>query len=136
MADNAFDLLRTYVRFDEGRSATRIEVSETFWSDVVAGKRHDLDQGVLVAAFAYDSDWPSAEMHPEGDEIVYLVSGAIDLVLQHGERDEAIALEAGEAVIVPRGTWHTARVRVPGHALHITPGAGTEHRPVDHARRS
>ena len=38
-------------------------------------------------------------------------------------------LETG-AVVVPRGVWHTARIRAPSRMLHITLGAGTETRPV------
>jgi hypothetical protein len=31
---------------------------------------------------------------------------------------------------VPRNTWHRALVKKPGKLMFITPGAGTEHRPV------
>jgi hypothetical protein len=33
-------------------------------------------------------------------------------------------------MINPPNVWHTARVHEPGRALFITPGRGTEHRPV------
>jgi len=39
-----------------------------------------------------------------------------------------IELHAGQAVINPRGVWHTADVHEPGSALFITPWRGTEHR--------
>jgi len=32
--------------------------------------------------------------------------------------------------VVPQGVWHRAEVKKPGTLLFITPGAGTEHRPV------
>lgn len=124
-----FNLLGTYVRLDVEYRATRIEVTETFWSEVMAGKRSDLDEGWLVATFPYISDWTTSEMHPTGDEIVYLLSGEIDLVFQHDDSERVIPLHKGTAIVVPRGTWHTARVRTAGEALHITPGAGTQHRP-------
>lgn len=130
MAERTFDPATTYVRFDGLVAATRIEVTEAFWRDVAAGTRKDLDDGLLIAAFPYTEDWTSAEMHPAGDEVVYLLSGEIELVLQHDDRDDVIRLQAGAGVVVPRGTWHTARVRVPGRALHMTPGAGTQHRPL------
>ena len=42
----------------------------------------------------------------------------------------AIELEAGAGYVVPRGVWHTARVRAPARVLHVTPGARTQHRPL------
>jgi mannose-6-phosphate isomerase-like protein (cupin superfamily) len=59
-----------------------------------------------------------------------VLSGEIDFVLQQGDEERVVPLGAGTGVVVPRGTWHTARVRTPGEALHITPGAGTRHRPL------
>jgi mannose-6-phosphate isomerase-like protein (cupin superfamily) len=131
----AFSLLSTYIRFDEGGAATRIEVTDAFWRDVAAGTRTDLDRGLLVSAFPYTADWATSEMHPAGDEVVYLISGEIDLVLEHADGDQVVPLPPGTAIVVPRGTWHTARVRVPGEGLHITPGAGTQHRPIGGASR-
>jgi len=34
------------------------------------------------------------------------------------------------AIIVPRGIWHTAQVFAPSRMLHLTMGAGTQHKPV------
>jgi hypothetical protein len=48
---------------------------------------------------------------------------------RHAERDH---------VLVPPNTWHTVRTEVATTMLFLTPGAGTEHRPVvaDAARRN
>ena len=35
-----------------------------------------------------------------------------------------------DAIVVPRGEWHTARVLEPTEAIFVTRGAGTEHRPL------
>ena len=59
-----------------------------------------------------------------------VLSGAIDLVLEEDGEERLVGLKSGQACIVPRNVWHTARVREPGNALNITRGAGTEHRPV------
>jgi hypothetical protein len=40
-----------------------------------------------------------------------------------------IELRDRATVVVPRGTWHTAKVLEPSEALHITWGEGTQHRP-------
>lgn len=86
----------------------------------------------LVACHSFDADWPSWEMHPAGEEIVCLLSGEARLVLDHGERREEIALDEPLAyAIVPRGTWHTAKIRTGCTMLFITPGEGTENKDVD-----
>lgn len=45
--------------------------------------------------------------------------------------EHVVALHPGQAVINPPGVWHTARVHEPGVGLFITPGRGTEVKPVD-----
>jgi quercetin dioxygenase-like cupin family protein len=86
---------------------------------------------VLVSSFAFDSDWPSWERHPAGDELVCLLSGEVELVLELENRHGVARLKkAGEFVLVPRNTWHTARTRVPTKMLFVTPGEGTENKPV------
>jgi quercetin dioxygenase-like cupin family protein len=86
---------------------------------------------VLVSSFAFDSDWPSWERHPAGDELVCLLSGEVELVLELENRHEVARLKkAGEFVLVPRNTWHTARTSVPTKMLFVTPGEGTENKPV------
>ena len=40
-----------------------------------------------------------------------------------------IPMTGGQAVVNPKGVWHTADVQEPGRVLYIKPGLGTEHRP-------
>jgi hypothetical protein len=69
------------------------------------------------------------EMHPNGDEIVCLLAGAVTFMLEGNEGTQAIELnEGGAYVIVPKDTWHTAKVRRPSRMLSITAGEGTQHR--------
>jgi mannose-6-phosphate isomerase-like protein (cupin superfamily) len=123
----AFDLTTTYVQLDDGPVATAVDVDDEFWETI--DTRPELHGGRLVGAFHNPEDWGVWEMHPAGDEVVYLLSGAIDVVLEeeHGER--IVELEPGSTCIVPRGVWHTANVHDPGDTLHITRGEGTQHRP-------
>jgi len=58
-----------------------------------------------------------------------LVSGKAELVQDLDGTERRATLTAGQAVVNPRGVWHTADVIEPGRALFITPGRGTEHRP-------
>jgi mannose-6-phosphate isomerase-like protein (cupin superfamily) len=69
-------------------------------------------------------------MHPAGDELLLMVSGAMTVVLEGGDREELFDLHAGEALIVPRGTWHCQRVLEPGRFFGATYGKGTEHRSI------
>jgi hypothetical protein len=38
--------------------------------------------------------------------------------------------DAGSYVVVPKGVWHTARTSVATRMLFVTPGEGTENRPI------
>ena len=125
-ASKGFDLATTYLALADGPGAKRIEVGPDFWATI--DERTDLS-GRLVAIFPYDADWNSWEMHPDGDEIVVLLSGAVDLVLDVPGGHRTVELRDRGAAVVPRGVWHTANVLGPSEALHITRGAGTTHRP-------
>lgn len=102
--------------------------AETFWQPSEMQKADG--DGWLISEFAFTEDWPTWEMHPEGDEFVYLLSGAIELHLEQGDGIQTIPLRGSGAVVVPRGVWHTAKVREPSRMLHVTRGAGTRNRPA------
>ena len=124
---DAFDLATTYVQLDDGPAAFAVDVDDEFWETI--DRRSELHGGRLVGAFHNAADWDIWEMHPAGDEVVCLLSGAIDVVLDETAGERVVALEAGQTCIVPRGVWHRAVVREPGDTLHITRGEGTQHRP-------
>lgn len=88
--------------------------------------------GLTVGAAVLMGDAPhGGEVHPDGDELLYLVSGAITVVLELPAGDKTVELEAAEALIVPQGTWHRIHLRQPGKLVHITPGPDGDHRPLD-----
>ena len=95
------------------------------------GARHGADgnEGRLVSMHSFRESWDSWEMHPEGDEVVLCLSGAMTL---HQEmRDGATAtvtISAGEYAINPPGCWHTADIEGEATALFITAGLGIQHR--------
>jgi mannose-6-phosphate isomerase-like protein (cupin superfamily) len=75
------------------------------------------------------------ELHPDGDELLYLISGRVDVILDDGDlenigTEQVTTLHPGEAFIVPKGVWHRVDVREPSHFVHITPGPGSGHRPL------
>ena len=126
-ASKGFDLATTYLVLADGPEAKRIEVGPDFWETI--DERRDLGAGVSSRSSRYDADWTSWEMHPDGDEIVVLLSGAVDLVLDLPGGPRTVELRDRGAAVVPGGVWHTANVLGPSEALHITRGAGTTHRP-------
>jgi len=123
----AFDLATTYVQLDDGPRALAVEVDDEFWQTI--DRRPELRGGRLVGMFHNAEDWDIWEMHPAGDEVVCLLSGAVDVILDEPDGERVVELEAGKTCIVPRGVWHRAIVREPGDTLHITRGEGTQHRP-------
>ena len=95
------------------------------------GARFESDgaQGRMVTVFPQAESWTSWERHPAGEELVFLISGRVDLIQELDGEEHRIELHAGDAVLNPPGVWHTSDVHEPGDALFITPGEGTEHRP-------
>jgi len=82
---------------------------------------------LVISSHAFDADWPTWERHPAGDEFVILLSGDADMRIAMAEGiDTTRMTEPGTFVIVPRGAWHTARIRRPSVMLFVTPGEGTE----------
>jgi mannose-6-phosphate isomerase-like protein (cupin superfamily) len=126
----AFDLASTFVVLAPDRSATPVDVTPMLFDELDA--RFDAFRGhQLVSCFEFDTDWPTWEIHPAGDEFVYLVAGAANLVLDRDGREEVIPLrQPGSFAIVPKATWHTARTSTATRMLFVTPGEGTENRPV------
>jgi mannose-6-phosphate isomerase-like protein (cupin superfamily) len=123
-----FTLDATYVNLRPDDSAAAIKVGPRFWATIA--KRADLTRGRLLGITRQKADWPIWERHPAGDEILILLSGELDMVFETKAGRRKARLKAGETLVVPRGVWHRALVRKPGDLMFITPGAGTEHRPV------
>lgn len=83
----------------------------------------------LVSCYEFESDWPSWEVHPHGDEIVLLISGEVEFLLEEEAGETCVTLkEQGEYMIVPKGVWHTAKTQTRSKLLFITPGQGTQHK--------
>ncbi len=119
-----------YVPRGDNGAADPLEVPEAFWPDLMSGKLA-LGPGRLVTFYEFGADWDSWEMHPNGEEIVLMISGSMDLLLERSGGVETVPLrEPGGFSIVPHGIWHTAKVNAPSRAMSIAAGEGTEHRPV------
>jgi mannose-6-phosphate isomerase-like protein (cupin superfamily) len=126
----SLDLATTFVVLQPDHSAIPVTVTPTIFEELE--KRFDgFKDRLLVSSFSFDSDWPTWEVHPAGEEIVCLLSGDVTMVLARDGVEESIHLrDPGSFVIVPRGTWHTARTSVPTKMLFVTPGEGTQNKAV------
>ncbi len=113
-----------YILAPDG-NGTNKRVSPNFYQEL------DTDFGdfsghVLVQTFTFEAPWPSWEVHPVGDEFVYLLEGDTDFVLMKDGEEEVLRVrEPGTYVVVPKGVWHTARPHARTTMLFFTPGAGT-----------
>lgn len=86
--------------------------------------------GFVVGAPTLTRDAPhGGELHPDGDELLLILSGRVQVILSEGEDDEeSVEVRGGQSFIVPRGMWHRVRVLEPASIVHITPGPKSRHR--------
>lgn len=127
----AHALSSTYLRLRPDSSIERLP-ADGFWPRLMRGELGDFHHEYLVTTADYSADWPSWEMHPNGDEIVCLLSGAAVLTLEapDGSLSQVELAQPTGFAFIPRGTWHTARVAETAQFLFITAGEGTRHRPL------
>ncbi len=118
----------SFVVMSKNFDADIVTVSERLYEQLDA-TYGDFAGRTLISCHSFEDDWPTWEVHPKGDEFVVLLSGDVDMVLAGEDGDETLRLsQPGAFVIVPRGVWHTAKVREPAAMLFVTPGEGTENR--------
>lgn len=124
-----FDPCRTFLLINEEPTAVAVPVGPDFWQNPSQSKVANSSSGRLVSVTEQTQDWANWEMHPASDEILVMLSGALELSIEADGKEHTLSLRALSAYIVPKGHWHTARVKEPGRMLAITGGAGTQHRP-------
>jgi len=124
------DLTETYLSLGDGGRIEQTTGGDAFWS-LPAAEIEEFGKDWLITEFSFDEDWRSWEMHPNGEEIVYMLSGAMDLILEKDGERETIEVRGKGLVVVPRGTWHTAKVFEPCSILVITHGEETQIRPIE-----
>ncbi|MBB3139885.1 cupin domain-containing protein [Halomonas organivorans] len=71
-----------------------------------------------------------SEVHPDGDELIYIIYGGILLTCDSDPEREHI-LGPGQACIVPKGEWHKVSFLEDTQLIHITPGPNGDHRPFN-----
>ncbi|MGB0922572.1 MAG: cupin domain-containing protein [Alphaproteobacteria bacterium] len=86
----------------------------------------------IFKAEAGISPW---ECHPQDDELLYVIDGAVTLtVLPKAGPAQSTLVEKGAFFIVPKGLWHRHEIDDHLSELYLTPGP-TEHSKADDPRK-
>lgn len=117
----------TFIVLDGTLTAHAVPVTPTLYQELDANF-NQFKSCLLIAEYTFDKDWGSWEQHPEGDEILYLVSGALEIHLRMADGISKVIMDQpGTTLTVKKSLWHTAKVISPCKVLFITPGEGTQH---------
>lgn len=72
----------------------------------------------------------NGEMHPDGDEILYLISGKVRVVFVDGDAED-VDVYPGDGLVIPKGVWHRVDIIEPCQIVYLTPGPNNQFRPLD-----
>jgi quercetin dioxygenase-like cupin family protein len=86
--------------------------------------------GHLLALTSLERPPHLGERYPDGDELIYLLSGEMTAVIKAPGGDQRHILRHGDALIVAPGLWHRIEVTRPAQLVHLTPGPSGEYRPL------
>src|SRR5579875_2132064 len=131
MAERAFDLSETYVHL--GLGTTVRPLPGFSWSAANMARylrefSEDRDERRLVGIIQARHTWQHWECHLNGDELVVLLSGKCHVIQEVDDTHNTVTLLPGQAMINPRGVWHTTDVEEPGDSLFIAGGRRTIYR--------
>jgi mannose-6-phosphate isomerase-like protein (cupin superfamily) len=107
-----------------------------------AGPPRRIDGYTIGAISNIEGPGPhGGEVHPDGDEFLYVVSGTMELILDDGDEravgaEMTVVLRPGDAYVVPRGVWHRLEAAEPSYLIHVTPGPNGNYRPRTSAKGS
>lgn len=122
-----FDLQDAIVHLSDN-GAIRSHANDVGFLQLATANPELMEGYILSLHHAADSaavHYPTWEMHPEGDELLILLSGSMSTELRQ-ERSQSIELLACQtASIVPAGVWHRLIVHEPSMLIAITPRKGT-----------
>jgi hypothetical protein len=89
------ELGSTFAVLQPDQSVTLVDVTPRVFEEI--NRRFGGFRGcVLISSFSFESNWPTWERHPVGDEIVCLLSGEARLVLERPGGEEVLFITPGE----------------------------------------
>lgn len=91
-----------------------LERFDTYWDPKIVGELNG--QHVKLVKLEGEFVWHS---HAEEDELFLVLDGALDMQF----RDRVVTVEAGEFIIVPRGTEHRPVAQREAHVLLFEPAS-------------
>ena len=106
------------VRFDLAKESKRTKLNSR---SKVLGRLDGRTVG--ISRFAEHPRW---EMHPNGDELLQIVEGKLELTLLLGKRNTPRVLRRDDVVVIPKGVWHSPIPRGSVCLLHIADYRGTK----------
>jgi quercetin dioxygenase-like cupin family protein len=89
--------------------------------------------GCMVGTVRFSGRTPW-ERHP-GDEMLYVVAGAVDVTVLFDDGAQHTTLTAGSVFVVPSGRWHRQEPRPLVSLMFVTPAEGTDASWSDDPRR-
>lgn len=115
-----FDATRETVAIDHARSATILPVRP--------------DPAIPVVGYTFgvatmtENSPHDGEMHPDGDEVLYLIDGKVSVTIE-SDPVQVLEMLPGDGAVVPKGIWHRVDILEPSRIVYLTPGPGSEYRP-------
>ena len=86
--------------------------------------------GVTIGVATMTENSPhGGEMHPDGDEVLYLISGRVRVTLETDPVD-VVEMGPGDGLVVPQGVWHVVDILQPSQIVYVTPGPNGQYRPL------
>ena len=77
--------------------------------------------GSIVGLFRAPADSWIWECHPEGDELLQILEGEMEITLLIDGESQTSTLKAGELFLVPKGVWHRPKAISDTDVLFVTP---------------
>lgn len=126
MANAPFKMQDSIIAYGVDGRASRVEqpletLEESAFSHLVGVITFTDDESV------HANHW---EIHPGGDEILYVLEGRLLAVIERDGGAEQAVIVAGQGFVMPRASWHRLKVLEPGRLLFFTPTEGIALRPV------
>jgi mannose-6-phosphate isomerase-like protein (cupin superfamily) len=123
------NILSTYLNVDSNCHALPVENTPNFWRDLMAGTLNGGDDGCFVFGRSFEENSGVWECHPQGDEMIFLLDGEADVILNQQDGQRTVELRIpGDFVRIPEGVWHRFHVVKPGKTLTLASGKGSQHR--------
>ena len=122
--------MRRPCKFDPDTNA--IAVSEQFAATPVPVQPDPpvpVNGATFGVAMMTENSPHDGEMHPDGDEVLYLISGRVRVVFPVDDLDD-IDVAPGDGLIIPGGLWHRVDILAPSRIVYLTPGPNSEYRPL------